>query len=49
MKTLLTTLMITLTASLAFADDVKDSVHEYKVKDIKGKEVDLSEYKGRFS
>lgn len=47
MKTLLTTLMITLTASLAFADDVKDSVHEYKVKDIKGKEVDLSEYKGK--
>ncbi len=47
MKTLLTTLALAVTASLSFAADVKDSIHEYKVKDIEGKEVDLSEYKGK--
>jgi len=47
MKTLLTTLALAVSATLSFAADVKDSVHDYKVKDIEGKEVDLSEYKGK--
>ncbi|MDA7920361.1 glutathione peroxidase [Verrucomicrobiales bacterium] len=33
--------------SFSSADDVKESIHDYTVKDIKGKEVDLSEYKGK--
>ena len=47
MKKLLTTLALALTATFSFADEVKESVHEYQVKDIEGKEVDLSEYEGK--
>lgn len=47
MKTLLATLALAATTSFTLADDVKESVHDYKVKDIEGKDVDLSEYKGK--
>jgi glutathione peroxidase len=47
MKTLLTTLALAVTASFSLAADIKESIHDYKVKDIEGKEIDLSEYKGK--
>lgn len=47
MKTLLTTLALAMTVSFSTADDVKESIHDYTVKDIEGNEVDLSEYKGK--
>ncbi len=47
MKTLLATLALAAMTSFTLADDVKESVHDYKVKDIEGKDVDLSEYKGK--
>ncbi len=47
MKTLLTSLSLALMISFSLADDGNKSIHDYNVKDINGKEVNLSAYKGK--
>ncbi len=44
---LLSTILITMSLGFSIADDKKKSVHEFSVKDIKGKDVSLADYKGK--
>ena len=46
-QTTLLTLAIALASPFAMNATAEDSVHEFKVKDIEGKDVNLADYKGK--
>ena len=47
MKMLLSSLFLTALAAVVSPAKAEDSVHEFKVQNIKGEDVDLSSYKGK--
>lgn len=46
-KLLLFSILISMSFGFSIADDKKKSVHDFSVKDIKGKDVSLADYKGK--
>lgn len=47
MKSILTVVLFTLTVTVTSSAFAADSVHDFKMKSLKGKEVDLARYKGK--